>query len=124
MKTRLPGKIPREDATLVQGARTPAGEDTTSEPWGRNAPPGAPVIAPMSGLARGNQGGTVEYFVSHPCIVRGWDYFYTLPKLGNEECKMQNSKLRCAFGTNEIIREADTAIWHSAFSTLHYRYSK
>ena len=48
MKTRLPGKIPREAATLVQGGCTPAGKDTTSEPRGRNAPPGAPVKASMS----------------------------------------------------------------------------
>ena len=31
MKTRGPGKIPREDAILVQGSRNPAGDDTTSE---------------------------------------------------------------------------------------------
>ena len=31
MKTRGPGKIPREDAVLVQGFRNPAGDDTTSE---------------------------------------------------------------------------------------------
>ena len=60
------GKIPREDAALVQGIRTPAEDDTTSELCGRNATPGAPVIVPMSdGFCR-NQGGTVEYFVSHP----------------------------------------------------------
>jgi len=65
-KTRGPGKIPREDATLVQGICTPAENDTTSEPQGRNALPGSPVKATMSdGLCR-NQGGTVEYFVSHP----------------------------------------------------------
>lgn len=47
---------------LVQGDRNPAGDDTTSELWGRNAPPGAPVTASMSGSAmQGNQGGTVEY---------------------------------------------------------------
>ena len=69
MKTRACGKIPREDATLVQGICNPAVCDTTSEPWGRNALPGAPVIASTSGPAlQGNQGGTVEYriFVSHP----------------------------------------------------------
>ena len=39
---------------------------TASEPRGRNALPGAPVTASMSdGFCR-NQGGTVEYFVSHP----------------------------------------------------------
>ena len=43
-----PGKIPREDAILVQGGRNPAGNDTTSEPRGRNAPTGAPVKASMS----------------------------------------------------------------------------
>ena len=47
---------------LVQGFRAPAEKDTTSEPQGRNAPPGAPVKASMSGSAmQGNQGGTVEY---------------------------------------------------------------
>ena len=66
MKTRGPGKIPREDAILVQGSRNPAGDDTTSEPQGRNALPGAPVKASMSDSASCNQGGTVEYFVSHP----------------------------------------------------------
>ena len=65
-KTRIPGKIPREDAILVQGVCNTAPDDTTSEPQGRNALPGAPVTVPMSdGLCR-NQGGTVEYFVSHP----------------------------------------------------------
>ena len=57
-----PGKIPREDAALVKGIRTPAESDTTSEPRVGNVPPGAPVIASMSGSGfRGNQGGTVEY---------------------------------------------------------------
>jgi hypothetical protein len=42
------GKIPREGATLVQGFCKTAVCDTTSEPWGRNALPGAPVKAPMS----------------------------------------------------------------------------
>ena len=42
------GKIPREGAVLVQGIRTPAEDDTTSEPYGRNAIPGAPVTASMS----------------------------------------------------------------------------
>ena len=50
MKTCFSGKIPREVAVLVQGIRTPAGEDTTSEPQGRNALTGAPVKAPMSGF--------------------------------------------------------------------------
>ena len=57
-----PGKIPREDAALVKGTRTPAASVTTSEPRVGNVPPGAPVTASMSGSAvRGNQGGTVEY---------------------------------------------------------------
>ena len=47
-KTCVPGKIPREDALVVQGIRTPAGDDTTSEPQGRNALPGTPVNASMS----------------------------------------------------------------------------
>ena len=61
MKTRDPGKIPREGAILVQGIRNTAGDDTTSEPRGRNAPTGAPVKASMSGFFGSNQGGTVEY---------------------------------------------------------------
>ena len=61
MKTCDPGKIPREDAVLVQGSRNPAGDDTTSELRGRNAPTGAPVTVPMSDGASRNQGGTVEY---------------------------------------------------------------
>ena len=68
-KTRAFGKIPREDAPVVKGTRTPAESDTTSEPQIGNGLPGAPVIASMSGSApRGNQGGTVEYCftVSHP----------------------------------------------------------
>ena len=66
MKTCRCGKIPREDAILVQGICTPAAVDTTSEPQTGNGLPGTPVKASMSdGLCR-NQGGTVEYFVSHP----------------------------------------------------------
>lgn len=42
------GKIPREEAALVKGFRIPAFCDTTSEPWGRNVPPGTPVKASMS----------------------------------------------------------------------------
>ena len=44
----------------------PAGDDTTSEPQVGNGLPGAPVKASMSDGLRRNQGGTVEYFVSHP----------------------------------------------------------
>ena len=71
---------------MVQGICNTAGDDTTSEPPGRNARTGAPVKASMSDGESRNQGGTVEYFVSHPCFVRGWDYFYALPKTG--QCKM------------------------------------
>ena len=74
---------------MLQGLRIPAADDTTSEPQGRNALPGAPVKASMSDGASRNQGGTVEYFVSHPCFVRGWDYFYALPS--NGKCKMQSA---------------------------------
>ena len=56
-KTRAPGKNPREDATLVQGICTPAENDTTSEPQGRNALSGAPVIASMSGFDSSKQPG-------------------------------------------------------------------
>ena len=40
--------------------------DTTSEPPGGNTGMGAPIKAPMSDGYGRNQGGTVEYFVSHP----------------------------------------------------------
>ena len=65
-KTSVSGKIPREEFILVQEFRTPAENDTTSEPWVGNGPPGTPVKASMSDSASCNQGGTVEYFVSHP----------------------------------------------------------
>ena len=64
----------------MQGSRTPAAKDTTSEPHGGNAMPGTPVNASMSGLAsQGNQGGTVEYFVSHPCFCSGVGFLYPFP---------------------------------------------
>ena len=71
------GKILREEPVGAR-LRNPAGTDTTSEPRGGNALPGAPVIASMSdGLGR-NQGGTVEYkndLYPTPDFVRGWDFF-------------------------------------------------
>ena len=60
------GKIPREEATLVQGFCNTAACDTTSEPPGGNTGTGTPVKASMSDGESRNQGGTVEYFVSHP----------------------------------------------------------
>ena len=66
-KTRIFSRIPREGAILVQGICNTAEHDTTSEPTVGNSRPGTPVIVSMSGTAlRCNQGGTVEYFVSHP----------------------------------------------------------
>ena len=50
----------------MQGICNPAAVDTTSEPQAGNGLPGAPVIASMSDGTCRNQGGTVEYFVSHP----------------------------------------------------------
>ena len=38
----------REEPTLVKRLCAERPADTTSEPWGRNAPPGAPVRASMS----------------------------------------------------------------------------
>ena len=74
---------------MVKGICTPAWIDTTSEPPVGNGRTGAPVIVPMSDGASRNQGGTVEYFVSHPCFVRGWDYFFTFPASG--KCEIQNA---------------------------------
>ena len=83
----------------MQGIRTPAGEDTTSEPQGRNALTGAPVKAPMSdGFCR-NQGGTVEYFCIPPLIFQGVGIFIPSPQEGNEEFRIKNEELWCAFGT-------------------------
>ena len=82
MKTRGPGKIPREVAILVQGSRNPAGDDTTSEPRGRNAPTGAPVTVPMSGFPW--EATRVEPWNTNICIPplihSGVGIFYTLPK--------------------------------------------
>ena len=66
MKTRLPGKIPRERYIWCKYFVTLPGKDTTSELPVGNGWTGAPVIVPMSGEEIRNQGGTVEYFVSHP----------------------------------------------------------
>ena len=63
---------------MVQGVCTPAEDDTTSEPQGRNALPGTPVNASMSDGLRRNQGGTVEYFCIPPLIFQGVGIFYTL----------------------------------------------
>ena len=65
MKTCAARKTLREEPV---GGKAPGHcqGDTTSELPGRNARTGAPVIAPMSDGCGRNQGGTVEYFVSHP----------------------------------------------------------
>ena len=65
MKTRAARKTLREEPV---GGKAPGHcqSDTTAEPQGRNALPGAPVKASMSDGYGRNQGGTVEYFVSHP----------------------------------------------------------
>ena len=80
MKTRADRKIPREGATLVQGIRTPADSDTTSEPQGRNALPGAPVKASMSDGESRNQGGTVEYDLYPTPEFQGMGYFLYPPQ--------------------------------------------
>ena len=72
-------KESQRGAHLVRGFRSPAGEDTTSEPQGRNALTGAPVKAPMSDGCCRNQGGPVEYFCIPPLIFQGVGIFYTFP---------------------------------------------
>ena len=54
--------------------------DTTSEPWGGNALPGAPVTASMSDGESRNQGGTVEYFCIPPLFVQGVGFFMPSPE--------------------------------------------
>ena len=90
MKTCGPGKIPREDAILVQGGRNPAGDDTTSELCVRKCHAGcARYSANEWSCSQDNQGGTVEYFCIPPLIHSGgWDYFMPSPKPGNAKCKM------------------------------------
>ena len=85
-KTCIPGKIPREDVTLVQDARNTAPDDTTSELLTGNGQTGAPVTVPMSdGFCR-NQGGTVEYFCIPPLIQSGDGIiFMPSPHRGNAE---------------------------------------
>ena len=65
----------------MQGVRNTAGDDTTSEPQGRNALTGAPVKASMSGSYQSNQGGTVEYVCIPPLIFQGVGIFYTSPQI-------------------------------------------
>ena len=66
---------------MVKGICNTAEGDTTSEPRGRNALPGAPVKASMSGSFMSNQGGTVEYCLNRipPLISSGDGYFLYLP---------------------------------------------
>ena len=83
MKTCGPGKIPRERFVRCKNLVSPAGDDTTFEPRGRNAPPGAPVIASMSGFPSGKQPGwnrgIHRYLYPTPDSFGGGD-FYTHPK--------------------------------------------
>ena len=66
MKTRAAVRFPEREPPVLKDSCTPAKSVTTSELHGRNAMPGSPVSASMSGSLVCNQGGTVEYFVSHP----------------------------------------------------------
>ena len=79
-----PGKIPREDAILVKGTRSPAAGDTTSELQVGNVLPGAPVMASMSGSAKAGQPGwnrgILLFYCIPPLIFQGMGYFFTLPK--------------------------------------------
>ena len=80
-KTYASGKIPREDAALVKGARTPAEGVTTSEPQVGNVLPGAPVIASMSGTAERGATRVEPWNTASNCIpplncFRGWAIFY------------------------------------------------
>ena len=59
------GKMHREEPVGGKALQNYQG-DTTSEPPGGNTGMGAPITASMSGGYVRNQGGTVEYFVSHP----------------------------------------------------------
>ena len=65
MKTCAARKTLREEPV---GGKAPGHcqSDTTSELQIGNGLPGVPVIVPMSDGVCRNQGGTVEYFVSHP----------------------------------------------------------
>ena len=77
-----PRKDSQRGCRLVKGIRNTAGDDTTSEPQGRNALTGAPVKASMSGsILKSNQGGTVEYVRIPPLIFQGVGIFYTFPRI-------------------------------------------
>ena len=65
---------------MLQGPRTPAGMDTTSEPRVGNGLPCTPVKAPMSDGESRNQGGTVEYFCIPPLFVQGVGFFMPSPE--------------------------------------------
>ena len=65
----------------MKGCRTPALDDTTSEPQGGNTLPGTPVIALMSDGPGRNQGGTVEYVMYPTPDLSGVGYFYTFPNI-------------------------------------------
>lgn len=70
---------------MVQGIRTPAPADTTSEPQVGNGLPGAPVNAPMSGgvmftATRVEPWNDRSNFIP-PLIFQGWDFLIFTPIL-------------------------------------------
>ena len=63
--------------------RNPA--DTTSEPLTGNGQTGAPVKAPMSdGFFAVTRVEPWNTDVSHPCFVRGWEFFIPSPRKSAE----------------------------------------
>jgi len=109
-KTRGPGKIPREDATLVQGICTPAENDTTSEPRGRNALPGSPVKAAMSDGFGRNQGGTVEYICIPPLTSQG-EGFFLFPK--RQRYKIKNTRYKISSKLGYLVSHISYLISHT-----------
>lgn len=66
MKICVYGKIPREEAPVLQGFRTPAASATTSELQAGNGLPGAPVTASMSDGCAVTRVEPWNTSVSHP----------------------------------------------------------
>ena len=78
---------------MVKGICTPARIDTTSEPQGRNALPGAPVTASMSdGLMTVTRVEPWNTLYPTPVLSGDGIIFLPSPRQGNVKFKMHNAK--------------------------------
>ena len=80
MKTRVPGKKPREGAILLRGSCDPAPDDTTSEPHARKCHAGRTRYSANEWYAlRTTRVEPWNTLYPTPDLVQGMGIFYTFP---------------------------------------------